>query len=131
MTFHVDSEVGKLQQVLLHMPELALKRLTPTNKDDLLFDDVLWVQRAIDEHREFQQRLQDRGVQVHLLHDLLRETISIPEARKHILDGSIDERWYGPIATDAIRNALDALDDARLAWFCTGGITKREIMELG
>ncbi|MBO3745517.1 arginine deiminase [Streptosporangiaceae bacterium NEAU-GS5] len=131
MTFHVDSEVGRLRQVLLHMPELALKRLTPTNKDDLLFDDVLWVQRAMEEHDEWRQVLRDRGVEVHLLHDLLRETIATPEARKHILDGSIDERWFGPLATDAVRNALEALDDARLALFSTGGITKREIMELG
>jgi arginine deiminase len=39
----VHSEVGTLRRVLLHRPGDELKRLTPTNKDDLLFDDVLWV----------------------------------------------------------------------------------------
>jgi hypothetical protein len=34
MTLHVDSEVGRLGQVILHRPDLELKRLTPTNKDD-------------------------------------------------------------------------------------------------
>ena len=41
--FHVDSEVGRLRQVILHRPDLELKRLTPDNAADLLFDDVLWV----------------------------------------------------------------------------------------
>ncbi|HUP99695.1 MAG TPA: arginine deiminase [Aeromicrobium sp.] len=131
MTFHVDSEVGKLYQVLLHKPDLALKRLTPTNKDAFLFDDVLWVQRAMEEHEEFQQVLRDHGVKVHLLADLLQETIEIPEARKHILDGILDERFMGPLAVDDIRNTLDAMDSKTLQLYLTGGITKREMVEAG
>jgi arginine deiminase len=114
---------------MLHKPELALKRLTPSNKDDLLFDDVLWVERAVEEHEEFQQVLRDRGIKVHMLIDLLRETIGIPEAKKHILDHIIDERWFGPLATDAVRNALDAMTDEELPSTLTGGITKRELLQ--
>ncbi|MEV1241195.1 arginine deiminase [Nonomuraea sp. NPDC050022] len=131
MTFHVDSEVGKLYQVLLHKPDLALKRLTPTNKDAFLFDDVLWVQRAMEEHEEFQQVLRDRGVKVHMLADLLQETVEIPEARKHILDGILDERFMGPLAVDDIRNTLDSMDSKTLQMYLTGGITKREMVEAG
>ena len=40
-TFGVHSEVGRLRKVMVHRPELSLQRLTPTNHDDLLFDDVL------------------------------------------------------------------------------------------
>ncbi|MEV4325469.1 arginine deiminase [Microbispora rosea] len=131
MTFYVGSEVGRLRRVLVDIPELALKRLTPGNKDGLLFDDVLWVQRALEEHREWCEVLAGRGVEVHHLGDLLREVIEIPDARKHILDGSVDEHWFGPLAADAIRNTLDALDADALAPLLTGGITKREILELG
>ncbi|MFD8525848.1 arginine deiminase [Streptosporangium canum] len=131
MTFHVDSEVGRLHQVLLHQPELALKRLTPSNKDEFLFDDVLWVQRAVEEHEQFQQVLRDRGITVYMLADLLRETVDIPEARKHILDGTIDERYFGPMAIDALRNVFDAMDSAELQLYLTGGITKRELVERG
>ena len=53
MTFHVDSEVGVLKQVVLHRPGLELSRLTPQNVDDLLFDDVMWAQRAREEHGAF------------------------------------------------------------------------------
>ena len=34
--FGVDSEVGRLRQVILHRPGLELKRLTPDNAADLL-----------------------------------------------------------------------------------------------
>ncbi|WP_329424587.1 arginine deiminase [Streptosporangium sp. NBC_01495] len=131
MAFHVDSEVGRLHQVLLHRPELALRRLTPSNKDDFLFDDVLWVQRAVEEHEEWQRLLVGQGVTVHMLSDLLRETVEIPEARRHILDGVADERYFGPMAVDAVRNALDSMDSVTLKRYLTGGITKRELVDMG
>lgn len=131
MTFHVDSEVGQLKQVLLHKPELAFRRLTPSNKDSLLFDDVLWVERALQEHDEWAQLLRDRGIKVHMLANLLQETLDFPEARNHILDAIIDERLYGPAAADVIRNTLEQMTSAQLQPYLTGGITKRELMELG
>ena len=87
MTLHVDSEVGRLRQVILHRPDLELKRLTPTNHDEYLFDDVLWVKRAKQEHDAFAETLRDLGVEVHMLDELLSETLAIPEARKYVLDG--------------------------------------------
>ncbi|GAA5053169.1 arginine deiminase [Thermocatellispora tengchongensis] len=131
MVFRVDSEVGRLREVLVHRPDLALKRLTPGNKDGLLFDDLLWVQRALEEHEEWQRLMRERGVVVRVLNDLLRETLDIPEARKHILDSVTDEHWVGPLAADAIRATLDAMDSADLCTHLTGGITKRELLERG
>ncbi len=88
MNFHVDSEAGRLRQVILHRPGLELKRLTPTNKDDLLFDDVLWVKRAREEHDAFADTLRDRGVRVHYLTDLLTEVLAKPAARALVHDRS-------------------------------------------
>ena len=113
MGFHVDSETGRLRRVILHRPDLELKRLTPSNKDTLLFDDVLWVRRARQEHDGFADVLRDRGVEVHLFGDLLRESLEIPEARKLVLDRVFDEKEYGPLATDHLRAAFDELSDAR------------------
>ncbi|TYB41525.1 arginine deiminase [Actinomadura chibensis] len=129
MPFHVGSEVGRLRGVLIHRPELSLKRLTPSNAAGLLFDDVLWVRRAVEEHEEFEDVLRAQGVRTYLLLDLLRETIGIPEARKHVLDAVVDPHWYGPLATDAIRNCFDAMEVDELAAFLIGGITKREMLE--
>ena len=66
-TFGVHSEVGRLRKVMVHRPELSLQRLTPTNHDDLLFDDVLWVERAQYEHDQFVAKMRERGVEVYLL----------------------------------------------------------------
>src|SRR5208337_2429026 len=129
--FHVDSEVGRLRQVILHRPGLELKRLTPDNAADLLFDDVLWVSRAQEEHDTFANALRERGMVVHYFGDLLTQTLDIPEAREYILDRVFDPRWHGPLAATTLRACMDGLDSARLAEFLGGGITKREIAELG
>ena len=65
-SFGVHSEVGKLRTVIVHRPDLSLKRLTPDNHDELLFDDVLWVERAQWEHDQFVARMRERGVEVPL-----------------------------------------------------------------
>jgi arginine deiminase len=127
--YRVDSEVGQLRQVILHRPGLELKRLTPGNKDRLLFDDVLWVQRAQQEHDTFAALLRERGITVHLFGELLRATIAIDEARKYVLDRIFDDRVYGPLAIDALRNCFDAMDVATLTDHLVGGITKREVMD--
>src|ERR1700760_791234 len=129
--FHVDSEVGRLRQVILHRPDLELKRLTPDNASDLLFDDVLWVSRAQEEHDAFAGALRSRGVTVHYYSDLLTQTLDVPEARAWILDRVFDPRWQGPRAAAPLRATRDGLDSPRLAQCLAGGITKREISEFG
>jgi arginine deiminase len=129
--FHVDSEVGRLRQVILHRPELELKRLTPDNAADLLFDDVLWVSEAQAEHDEFAAALREHGVTVHYYRDLFAETLEIAQARAYVLDKIFDPRMHGPLAVDALRAALGGLGAADLARFLIGGITKREILDLG
>jgi arginine deiminase len=128
MGFHVDSETGRLRQVILHRPDLELKRLTPSNKDALLFDDVLWVRRARQEHDGFADVLRDRGVEVHLFGDLLRESLEIPEARKLVLDRVFAEKEYGPLATDHLRAVFDELPTVDLVEALVGGMTKREFL---
>src|ERR1700729_1803575 len=129
--FGVASEVGRLRQVILHRPGLELKRLTPDNASDLLFDDVLWVSRAQAEHDAFAEILRSRGVVVHYYGDLLAQTLELPAARDYVLDRVFDWRRHGPLAAATLRAAMDGLPSARLAAFLAGGITKREIAELG
>ena len=128
--FHVASEVGRLRQVILHRPGLELKRLTPDNAAELLFDDMLWVSEAQAEHDRFAQALRDRGVTVHYYSDLLAQTMEIPQARQYVLDQVFDPLRHGPLAAGPLRGALESMDPGELASFLIGGITKREIMEL-
>ena len=128
--FHVASEVGRLRQVILHRPGLELKRLTPDNAADLLFDDMLWVSEAQAEHDRFAHALRDRGVTVHYYSDLLAQTMEIPQARQYVLDQVFDPLRHGPLAAGPLRGALQSMDPGELASFLIGGITKREILEL-
>src|SRR5215471_12658718 len=85
-TYGVHSEVGTLRKVLVCAPGLAHRRLTPSNSDALLFDDVLWVENAQRDHADFVNKLRGRGVDVVELHDLLAATMAIAEARSWLLD---------------------------------------------
>ena len=73
MALGVHSEVGKLRKVLIHRPGLEHSRLTPSNAEELLFDDVLWVKKAKDEHDAFAEVMRERGVEVYHAEHLLAE----------------------------------------------------------
>ena len=97
--FGVHSEVGKLRKVMVHRPDLSLQRLTPTSHDDLLFDDVLWVERAQLEHDRFVAQMRGRGVEVFLLHELLAETLAASEpARQRLIELVVSEYTVGLLA---------------------------------
>ena len=99
----VHSEVGVLRTVLVHRPGLELERLTPRNKDDLLFDDVLWVKRARQEHDAFCDALAERGIQVLEVRHLLAETIEQEGVRSSLLDRTISAAGQGMRLGAALR----------------------------
>ena len=127
-TFYVGSEVGRLRKVLVHRPDLSLQRLTPTNVRELLFDDVLWVRRAREQHDVFVDHLRDRGVEVYLLRDLLSETLtSSEEARQEIVGHVVTERTVGTSLRDEIRAYLLEMDPDDLATHLIGGLEWTEM----
>jgi arginine deiminase len=128
-TYGVHSEVGVLRKVLVCAPGLAHSRLTPRNCDELLFDDVLWVENARRDHADFVAQLRDRDVEVVELHDLLTETMAIPEARNWLLDRKITANEVGLGLVDATREFLQDLDDRRLAEFLIGGLATTDLPE--
>src|SRR5918992_801785 len=87
--YGVHSEVGRLRKVLVCAPGLAHMRLTPTNCDKLLFDDVMWVQNARRDHFDFLSKMRERGIEVLELHNVLAEMLAVPEARTWLLDRKI------------------------------------------
>ena len=126
-TFGVHSEVGTLRKVMVHRPELSLQRLTPTNHDDLLFDDVLWVERAQYEHDQFVAKMRDRGVEVYLLRDLLTETLAASEdARRRLVELTASEFTVGLSLVDDVRALLWEMKPEQLARHLIGGLTVAE-----
>jgi arginine deiminase len=125
--FGVHSEVGKLRKVMVHRPELSLQRLTPSNHDDLLFDDVLWVERAQEEHDRFVERMRERGVEVFLLRDLLAEALAASEeGRKTLIDLAVSEYTVGVSLVEDVRAAVGDLKPEDLATHLIGGLTVAE-----
>jgi len=125
--YGVYSEVGQLRKVLVCAPGLAHERLTPTNCDDLLFDDVLWVQNARRDHFDFMGKLRDRGVEVVELHNLLTETLAIDDARAWLLDRKITANQVGLSLVDDTRAFLDSLEPRTLAEFVIGGLATADL----
>ncbi|WP_136519943.1 arginine deiminase [Cellulomonas telluris] len=126
-TLGVHSEVGRLRKVLVCAPGLAHERLTPRNSDDLLFDDVMWVEAAQRDHLDFVDKLRNRGVEVVELHDLLAETVAIPEARAWLLDRKIVANTVGLGLVEGTRAYLDQLSPRELARFLIGGLSTRDL----
>ncbi len=126
--YGVFSEVGRLRKVLVHRPDLSLRRLTPGNHDDFLFDDVLWVDRAIKEHDAFVRLMKDEGVRVYYLHELLAEALAASdENRRLILEQVVTELTVGISAVDAVRICLMDMEPEHLALHLIGGLTVGEL----
>jgi arginine deiminase len=126
-TFGVHSEVGRLRQVMVHRPELSLQRLTPSSHDALLFDDVLWVERAQYEHDQFVARMRERGVEVFLLQTLLAEALAASdEGRNRLIEVAASEYTVGLSLVDEVRAALAAMNPDVLATHVIGGLTVAE-----
>jgi len=125
--YGAHSEVGKLRKVLVCAPGLAHQRLTPTNCDELLFDDVLWVQNAKRDHFDFMTKMRERGVEVVELHNLLSEILEIPDAKSWLLDRKVVANQVGLGLVDGTREFLESLEPRPLAEFLIGGLATSEL----
>jgi len=129
MTFHVDSEVGVLKQVVVHRPGLELERLTPSNFEKLLFDDVMWEDVAREEHDAFVAKMTERGIKVHHFADLLGEALDIPEAREWMFERVARPQDTSFKLQEPFRERFfsDDMKGRDLAEYMIGGILKSEL----
>jgi arginine deiminase len=123
------SEVGRLRRVMVHRPGLEHSRLTPSNAEELLFDDVLWVSRAKAEHDMFVEAMRERGVEVFEAEQLLAEALVKPEAKDWVCDHIVSERQVGINAARVAREWVETGDATQVAEFLIGGITRAEVSE--
>ncbi len=125
--YGVHSEVGRLRKVLVCRPGKAHERLTPGNREALLFDDVLWVQQARTDHYDFCNKMKAHGVAVLDLHELLGTTLAARDARDWVLDRKITADQVGVGMLADIRAWLDAMPAEELARCLIGGIAPEEL----
>lgn len=127
LTLGVHSEVGKLRQVIIHRPGTELSRLTPQNREDLLFDDVLWPARARSEHDGFADAMVSRGIEVHHFGELLAQTMELNEARDYVLERLCTPDSFGPSFAPHLQSFLAGQSPDRLAELLIGGILPEDI----
>lgn len=130
MRFHVDSEVGVLREVIVHRPGLELSRLTPDNVSGLLFDDIMWAERARSEHNAFVGQLRAHDVTVHYFHDLLTEALDEPGAREFLQDQLTTDTRFGAALNKPLNALVGEAPAPRLAELLVGGVLKRDVMPL-
>jgi arginine deiminase len=114
---------------MVHRPGLEHSRLTPSNAEDLLFDDVIWVARAKAEHDMFVEAMRDRGVEVFLAEQLLAEALARPEAREWVCGHILSERQVGITASRQAQEWVDTAEPATVAEFLIGGMTRADIRQ--
>ena len=123
----VHSETGRLRTVMVCPPGLAHRRLTPGNREELLFDDVFWVKEAIKDHGAFRAVMEDQGVEVLTLPSLLADILDTPEARAWILDRKITANNVGVGMLAELRAWFDELPSTQLADYLIGGLAVQDL----
>lgn len=123
----VHSEAGKLRKVLVCSPGLAHQRLTPTNCDELLFDDVLWVGQAKRDHFDFVTKMRERGTEVLEMHNLLTDIVARPEALDWILERKISPNLVGVALVDEVDAWMRSLEPRQIAEFLIGGVSADDL----
>ncbi|WP_026460560.1 arginine deiminase [Schaalia suimastitidis] len=127
---HIASDLAPLQQVMVHRPGNEMLRLTPNNMDELLFDDLLWLERAQEEHDTFVGVMRARGVEVLYLQQLLAQALDTPQGRTYALEQAFGEDDLGIGIAEAVRSYAEGCTSEELAELLIAGLNKTELLEL-
>jgi arginine deiminase len=111
----------------VHRPGLEHTRLTPSNAEELLFDDGIWVARAKAEHDMFVEVMRERGIEVFLAEQLLAEALVKPEARDWVSDHILSERQVGITGSRRAREWAGTADPPTVAEFLIGGMIRADV----
>ncbi len=134
MTINVDSEVSPLKAVLLHRPGRELERLTPEHLENMLFEDIPWVEKMSREHDQFARILTEEGCSVYYLTELLGDVLSgddhkpAAEARRALIENTLEHCGLREtLEAGPIEAYLSELDGRSLAEVIITGLEKHEI----
>lgn len=127
----VTSEIGRLRTVIVHRPGIEIARITPENKEALLFDDLLWLERAQEEHDRFTSLMTDRGIEVLYFAELLHDVLDVEETRGAILDEVITPAECGPGVANRLRASLRDAPGEDVVDVLLGGLLERELAGWG
>lgn len=126
---NVFSEIGKLNSIILHRPNMELENIVPSLREELLFDEVPYLKSAQKEHDEFADILRQNGVDVKYIEDLAAESITDEEIRKDLIENFIGEaNIRGLKELELVRELLSSIkDNGTLIHKMIEGIRKDEL----
>jgi len=108
MPVHVSSEIGRLRSVLVHSPGPELLAVTPSNRADYLYDDIIEAESAQREHRRFIAIL-ERFTTVYQVRNLLADVLGTPDSRDLLIRETMDIVPSEPLARDISELDAEAL----------------------
>ncbi|EDS71704.1 arginine deiminase [Anaerofustis stercorihominis] len=124
----INSEIGKLNKILLHRPGFELDRITPEDLKEVLFDDIPWMSRMRKEHDGFAKVLKETGTEVLFVTDCLLEVINNNEqAKKELVELALEEVQYDNITINGLREFLLSLDNKELIRCIIAGLSESEV----
>lgn len=127
---NVNNEIKPLKKVLLHRPGEELLNLTPNALDELLFDDIPDLEKAIEEHDNFAKIFKDEGIEVVYLEDLMAETLDLNKnLREEFLEKYLKEANISDeLAYRESKKLLESIKDTKEFVLKTmSGITLKEL----
>ena len=93
----ITSEIGFLKAVLVHTPGVELEAVTPANREDYLYDDLIGREVAAREHSRLKAVL-ERFASVHEISALLNEVLADQRAREYLIARTLDVVPSEPLA---------------------------------
>jgi len=125
---NINSEIGKLESVLLHKPGKELERLTPDLLESLLFDDIPWLKDMAAEHDEFADIMKSRGTEVYYVKELLTDILEDEEIKSSFVDELIIfTKIRNERLKDAIKEAIMVKTPTEIAEISISGLEKSDI----
>jgi len=115
---HVTSEIGPLRAVLVHTPGHELIAVTPENREDYLYDDIIDLELAQREHRRLVAVL-ERFSEVYEVRDLLTELVARPDVREFLVTRALEI-----VPSDVLAKRLTALSPEDLVGLMIEGATE-------
>jgi len=119
---YIDSEIGQLKSVILHRPDEAFQFLSYKNYKYFLFDDLIWLKKAQEEHDIFSETLTNQGVKVYYFSELLAESLKTNDAKVWILDKIITKEKFGPENIELLKEFLMKQENIALTKFLTSSL---------
>ncbi len=123
----VYSEIGKLKKVILHRPGHEVERLVPLYMDRMLFDDIPFLKKMQAEHDAFATLLQENGVEVLYLKDLLLQSLTDSTLVAQFVEYILDNDTFRQHVKAMLKNHLLRLPVPEMIEAIIGGIAKNEL----